>query len=479
MFSQSFTKKIAGFISRHHLMDGKGKYIVALSGGADSVTLTLLLQQLGYDIEAAHCNFHLRGEESVRDEQFCKAFCQQHHIPLHVTHFDTITFAQLHKISIEMAARKLRYAYFNSLMNDLHATGICVGHHQDDSVETVLINLLRGTGIHGLKGIAPKNGHIIRPLLGVSRKEILAELDGMKQAYVTDSSNLCDDVVRNKIRLHVLPLLKTINPSADASIAKTAERLTEAARLVDECIANTALRATTTVPLPSSSPQCDAQQTRIDISVLLESASPETVLFHLINGYGFNADQTEQIYQLLSNISKDNNRAQGKLFVSSTHQLLIDRGFLLIEPIADKPHKPMRIPETGVYLFEHHKLTIKTLKKEEVNISRDKNMLYADLNKVSFPLTLRHIRQGDRFTPFGMKGSRLVSDYLTDRKINLFDKSRMPVLTDAQDQILWLVNERADNGLRITPTTTDVLVVRCDSPHLYSKHSQTNQNYQI
>ena len=222
MFSQSFIKKTAGFIHHHQLMEHTGKYIVALSGGADSVALTLLLQQLGYDIEAAHCNFHLRGEESMRDEHFCQALCQQRHIPLHITHFDTVTFAQLHKISIEMAARKLRYAYFNSLMNDLHATGICVGHHQDDSVETLIINLLRGTGIHGLTGIAPKNGHIIRPLLGVTHNEILAELDAMQQDYVTDSSNLCDDVVRNKIRLHVLPLLQTINPSAKACIAKTA-----------------------------------------------------------------------------------------------------------------------------------------------------------------------------------------------------------------------------------------------------------------
>ena len=462
MFSQSFIKKTAGFIHHHRLMERTGKYIVALSGGADSVALTLLLQQLGYDIEAAHCNFHLRGEESMRDEHFCQALCQQRHITLHITHFDTVTFAQLHKISIEMAARKLRYAYFNSLMNDLHATGICVGHHQNDSVETVIINLLRGTGIHGLTGIAPKNGHIIRPLLGVTHNEILAELDAMQQDYVTDSSNLCDDVVRNKIRLHVLPLLQTINPSAKACIAKTAERLTEAAKIVDEYMAETERCATTNIPLPSSSSRQTAQQMRIDIGALLNSASPEMVLFHLINRFGFNADQTEQINHLLVNRSQHPDKAQGKMFVSSTHQLLIDRGALLIEPIADMPQKPMRIPETGVYLFEHHKLILKTMKQEETSISKDKNMLYADLSKVTFPLTLRHIAQGDRFTPFGMKGSRLVSDYLTDRKINLFDKARIPVLADAQGKIIWLVNERADNGIRITPSTIDVLVVRCE-----------------
>ena len=220
-----FEQNVEQFIARHQLLDKDKPCLIALSGGADSVSLLLALLHLGYKTEACHCNFHLRGSESVRDEQFCVSLCERLGVPLHRIHFDTEQYASLHKVSIEMAARELRYRYFEQLIQDLEAQGVCVAHHRDDSVETLLINLIRGTGINGLTGIAPRNGHVLRPLLDVSREDILEYLSLQQQDYVTDSTNLVPDVVRNKIRLQVLPLLRTINPSVSDSIATTATHL--------------------------------------------------------------------------------------------------------------------------------------------------------------------------------------------------------------------------------------------------------------
>lgn len=203
-------KRVAAYIQKEGLLSRDGLHIVALSGGADSVALLLILHRLGYRIEAAHCNFHLRGEESNRDEAFVKSLCHEYRIPLHLIHFDTDIYASLHQVSIEMAARELRYRYFEQLCQDIGAETVCVAHHRDDAVETLLMNLLRGSGIHGLTGIRPKNGHIVRPLLCLSRHEVETFLQKTGQQYVNDSTNFVDDVVRNKVRLNVLPDRKSV-----------------------------------------------------------------------------------------------------------------------------------------------------------------------------------------------------------------------------------------------------------------------------
>src|SRR5574344_452916 len=184
---------VTEFIAKHHLLDASALHLVALSGGADSTALLLTMKELNYRIEAVHCNFHLRGEESNHDEKFCEDLCLRQSIPFHRVHFDTTGYASLHKMSIEMAARKLRYDYFEQLRQDLDANDILVAHHKEDNVETLLINLIRGTGIHGLCGISPKNGHIVRPLLAVGRQQIEDYLKIKGQEFVTDSTNLKDD----------------------------------------------------------------------------------------------------------------------------------------------------------------------------------------------------------------------------------------------------------------------------------------------
>lgn len=447
MLNKRFLQKVSKFIASHKLMECNGKYLVALSGGADSVALSLALRELGYDIEAAHCNFHLRGDESDRDELFCRCFCESNGIEFHVTHFDTEGFARLRKISIEMAARHLRYAYFKRLAEDIGASAVCVAHHQDDSVETMLLNLIRGTGIHGLTGIKPKNGGIVRPLLCVTRHEIEAALAEAGQDFVTDSTNLVDDVVRNKIRLDILPLMKEINPSVSDSIAKTASRIADVADALDDVVGGVA----------SVSVEEKAKgAVVIHTDRLMTGPAPEYVLFRLLKGYSFVPSQVEQIYASVST-------GPGRVFVSSTHRLLIDRDCIVVEPLAEQGRRPMLVSECGVYVYDDSmKLRFERVERDSgFKVSADRCFCFADASAIKFPLTVRTVLPGDRFVPFGMKGSKLVSDYLTDRKFNLFDKQRQLVVADALGRIVWLVNQRPDDRFRITDTTDAVLKITC------------------
>ena len=410
--------RVAKNIADNNLLDKGNKYIVALSGGADSVALLLSLRQLGYDVEAAHCNFHLRGEESDRDEKFCVSLCEKLSVPLHRIHFDTLEYASLHKISIEMAARELRYNYFAQLRNDIGACGVCVAHHRDDSVETVLLNLVRGTGLRGLRGIQPVHDGIIRPLLVVTRSEIEEFLRAEGQDYVTDSTNKETDFMRNKVRLELIPLLKELNPAACENIAHTAGVL---------CV---------------------------DIKKLDSQKAPKYLLYEILKDYGFSSTQVEQIYE---------NRygESGREFLSATSCVLVDRGRLIVSNRQEEKSTMMKIPEEGLYRIDNQesKLRIEKIDNTDGVVSRDKNIATLDAENISFPLILRNVTAGDRFHPFGMRGSRLLSDYMTDRKMNIYEKRRQLVLTDANDNILWVVGERTDNRYKVTDNTQHVLRV--------------------
>ena len=377
---------VRNYIVRHGMWKHDGSYIVALSGGADSVALLLILKNLGMPIHAAHCNFHLRGEESERDEQFCVDLCEREGICLHRIHFDTLTYAEKHKVSIEMAARDLRYRYFAQLARDIEADGICVAHHRDDNVETLLLNLLRGSGVDGLAAIAPKNGNILRPLLCISRQDILDYLAEKGQDYVTDSTNLEDDALRNKIRHHVIPLLETLNPAARENIAQSARYLRQAKMMLDDAV------GVPSQPEDSSTSQPDDSSNTITIGkqLVMQAASPEFMLHQLIGSYGFHGDTIDGI--------------------------------------------------------------IESMNSQDGGIG----------NQVSFPLTYRLTQQGDRFKPFGMKGTKLVSDYLTDRKRNYMEKMSQHVLTDKTGEIIWLIGERTSDHCRITPDTPSILEIELE-----------------
>ena len=419
--------KVSAYINKHKLLNVNDLYIVALSGGADSVALLLLLKEGGFNVHAAHCNFLLRGSESDRDEAFCVDLCRQLGVELHRAHFATREYAEAHKVSVEMAARELRYNWFEQLRKDIGAVGICVAHHRDDSVETVLLNMIRGTGLRGLTGIQPRNGYVLRPLLCVSRDEIELFLAKRGQQYVTDSTNLETDVMRNKVRLQVLPLLRTLNPAVSDNIQRMVENVAKAQIVLDSLLDNFKKHNT------------------LELSELEKYGSSEYVIYEWLKNYGFNGTQARQILEAET----------GKIVSSSQgYDVLKDRERLIIERTL-KPFNPMRIPEEGMYVLDE-KMRL-SLRKCAAYVSKKPFVATFDAQKVVFPLTVRRVEEGDWMIPFGMRGRKLLSDLMTDRKMTVFEKRRQLVVVDAQDVIVWAVGLRIADSVAVTETAQSVL----------------------
>ena len=440
----NFLAIVSAYIKKQKLLNLSGTYMVALSGGADSVALLYALFQLGYKVIAVHCNFHLRQEESDRDENFCKEFCKRIGVELYITHFNTNDYAKKNKVSIEMAARNLRYAYFEDLRIKLNANGICVGHHKNDNVETFLLNLIRGTGVNGLRGIKPQNGFILRPFLAVTRAEILNFLKINDISFVTDSSNLVDDVQRNQVRLNILPALRTINNAVDTHISKTIDYLEASAQLLSYALK----------PLLNDIVQESNCQLKIDIKKLLDTKNEAYLLWYLLNDKGFNSSQ---IAEMCVSFTKES----GKLWESKTHYATHHAAYLVVEEKKKEEIQSLEIIEEGTYSIIENV----TLKVEKETLSpyfeliKKSNYAFLDADKVSFPLTLRLIKRGDKFVPFGMKGSKLVSDFLSDSKVSLLERKRTLVLTDKSEAILWLVNHRISNLFCVNESTKNVLKI--------------------
>ena len=450
--------KIKRFIVSEHLLRVDALYLVALSGGADSVALLLCLKELGYCVEAVHCNFHLRGEESLRDEQFCEDLCQRENIPLHKVHFDTQAYAELHKVSIEMAARELRYRYFFQLKEALGADGVCVGHHKEDSVETILINLVRGTGLSGLMGIRPRNHDVIRPLLCVTRQEIEDYLRQQAVSFVTDSTNLIDDVVRNKIRLNVLPQLSEINPSVTDAILTTSNHLSEVYAIVQESLKTALGKAVSFINSATqvSSNSLSNEPFQLDLSVVRAFPSPSYLLFYILKPLGFSSSQ---IAEMVSHLDGQT----GQLWYSPSHELTHDRGVFMVLPREEAEPRQLVIPETGRYVYDEQlslRLTERALTpSSNVSFSKVPTVVDLDASSIRFPLILRRVAEGDRFTPLGMRGTQLMSDFLTNLKRNRFEKRNQLVLLDATGTILWVLGLRINDRFKLTPQSTSCLQI--------------------
>lgn len=436
-----FKEKVKNCIARHELLGREHPVLVALSGGADSVALACVLQDLGYKIEAAHCNFCLRGAESERDEAFVTDFCQRRKIVLHRRCFSTHAYAHEHHVSIEMAARTLRYDFFEQLLQERELDCVAVAHHREDNTETVLLNLLRGTGIRGLRGIQYRNGKVVRPLLDVSRQEIEDYLAECHQDYVTDSTNLQDEVQRNKIRLNVMPRMREIYPNADESIHQGARRLSDAFRIYEYGM--------------DLLMQQVVHGNRILLEELNRTPAPETVLYEILSRMDFNPAQVAAIYEQQGGES-------GKVYESATHRLLRDREALVFEKKAVRPARLekvlplegiMRVTDDVTFLISRSSYS------SGGPLPREKNVICMDLDKVEFPLVVRTPQTGDRFMPFGMKGMKLVSDFLTDLKKNVFEKERQ-LLVCSGDKIAWVVGERPDDRFRVTEHTRHILRIQ-------------------
>ena len=397
------------------------------------------MKELGYRIEAVHCNFHLRGDESDRDEKFVIELCKKNDVAIHLTHFDTKTYASLHQVSIEMAARQLRYHYFEQLRNDIGAHSVCVAHHLDDSVETMLLNLIRGTSIEGLTGIKWRNGHIVRPLLCVRRNDIEQWLKERGQDYVTDSTNLVADVQRNQLRLDIIPRLEQMNPGVVNNIVRTAGWMSEV-----NCVYQDAMRQTLSKIVKDDAIRQDD---------LFAQPSAECVLFEWLTPFGFTPATIAAIYTKLTTQELE----EGLQWLSPTHQL-VTHGQQLIVALRPEERPTLPLPEPGNYHYDDlTSFSIKILDSNTISFEADVATLDAD--KITFPITIRPVQQGDRFQPFGMKGSKLVSDYLTDAKLSIIEKQRQLVLTNADGRILWLVGRRTDGRFAIRKATRRTLLV--------------------
>lgn len=433
--------KVLGTIRRHRLFLPDEKVLVAVSGGADSVALLRILLRTGCHCEVAHCNFHLRGEESDRDERFVRDLCRAHSLRLFVEDFDTASYAREKGVSIEMAAREQRYAYFEKLRSELRFDKIAVAHHRDDNVETMLLNLVRGTGLKGLSAMHYRNGAVVRPLLDVSREELELYLSEIGQSFVTDSTNLEADVARNKIRLEVLPMLKALNPSVADALQEAIRHAQDAYVLYRVAVDEMKARV------------FDGR--RIDMAALRGVPAAPTVLFELLSPYGFNGAQAEEIWEQMDG-------GAGKVYQSAEWRLLRDRDSWVLER-KDEPYEclcPVLPLEGFVRVAPDLAFSIRRVHRgPDFSIPTDKGTACLDLEKLEYPITVRRVETGDRFTPLGMKGTKLVSDFLTDCKKSVFEKERQLVVCSG-GKIAWLVGERIDDRYRIGDDTTRMLVVQ-------------------
>lgn len=441
---QSFTERISRFIDGNGLLEQGAQVVVGLSGGADSTALLKVLTSLGYRCTAVHCNFRLRGVESDRDQQFCTDLCKSLGIPLIICSYDTKAYAAEHGISIEMAARELRYADFERIRKETGASAICIAHHRDDSVETLLLNLIRGTGLKGLTGIKPINGHIVRPLLCVSRQDIESWLGETGQSYITDSTNLETDYTRNKIRLQLLPIMRSINPGADNSIEQTAMHLQQAYALYSQAV-------------EQALPQITAQKGNsltVNIDRLKQSVSPEGLLFEILSPLGFNDSQ-------ITSIARSFDSQPGITFCSSTHRLIKERDSFTVSPLESLDFKPVTIdiqPGSTTTLPNGRTLIVSSAPAGTPISTQPGTATFDAAMLGNGPITIRTWREGDRLVPFGMKGSKLVSDLLTDCKVSATARPRQLVAT-FNNEIIWVVGLRSSNLFRVTEHTTTQLIL--------------------
>ncbi len=424
------------------------KLLIAVSGGVDSIVLTHLLNKLQFTISLAHCNFHLRGKDSDMDEVSVKTEASKLNIPFFITHFDTEYYATSKGISIQMAARELRYTWFDEIVQKNNFDYILTAHHADDDVETFLINLIRGTGLNGLTGIPAINKNVIRPLLPFTRIDIESFAKKNNLSWREDKSNAQTKYLRNKIRHDIIPVLKSLNPNFMESFSKTLENLQGSKQLVEDRIDE----------IQSQLIQKDGALLKFNIQKLKSLNNPKAYLFELLNSYGFT--EWDDVLSLL-------NAQSGKQVFSKTHYLLKDREFLLLTELNSKndEKKEYKISDKDQSIelanlkikFTHQK--IKNLPQQQTNPKyTNNNLIYLDKDKLIFPLTVRKWKNGDYFYPMGMQGKKKLSKYFKDEKFSLLDKENIWLLC-SNNNIAWIIGKRLDNRFEINKNTTEILKI--------------------
>ena len=450
-------EQFQAYINRYHLIAEDEKVILALSGGIDSMVLMDLLQKAKVEFVAAHCNFHLRGEESDGDDWFVRKFAEKRGIQCFVKHFETEKYATNHGISIEMAARDLRYGWFEQLRQELGCDKIAVAHHADDQAETFFINLLRGAGLNGLKGMKPHNGVIIRPLLWASREQIRKYAVENHIVWREDHTNVESVYLRNRIRNQLLPVFDELQPKARQGLYKSLEHLSAENELYRSLLKEKLVQIV----------ERDGEIQRLPYSKIIKAEVPEPVegptysfqlLFEWLRQYGFNTDQCHFIFDAIGT-------GVGNQYCSTTHRLVIGRDELQLFEIKEDSNDEIQI-EIGEekILSPVHLCFSKLEKTPDFVIDKSPIVAQLDFDKLKFPLTLRRWRHGDRFHPFGMKGSKLLSDFFVDQKFSEYQKQNVWLLVSADDDILWVVGYRIDDHFKIGNDTKTVFESRLSRP---------------
>jgi tRNA(Ile)-lysidine synthase len=437
-------QQFLNFLSEKLELSGKDKILLAVSGGADSMVMLDLFVKTGFQVGVAHCNFHLRGQESDLDEKLVEEIAKKHKLPFYRIDFETKKHAQNNGISIEMAARELRYQWFERISKDFDYQHIAIAHHQDDIIETFFINLTRGTGIKGLSGIKEKNGNIIRPLLFTNRKEILSYAEKNSLKYRFDASNDDTNIIRNKFRHEILPKLKEVNPAAFDNILQTIEHL----RSAEAIMLNKVEEVKKSLFITENG------LIRVNIKKLKELNPLESYLFELLRPFDFNSAQTMDICKSLGAES-------GKSFYSSTHMLVKDRDELIITALNERTTAQFEITEsdTLIDLLNGQQLAIKKISKDDgFKIPTDSQIAAIDLDKLKFPLRIRGWEEGDYFFPLGMDKKKKLSDFFIDQKMSLVEKQSACLLL-SDNEIVWTMGKRLDNRFKITASTQNILLL--------------------
>ncbi|PKP33769.1 MAG: tRNA lysidine(34) synthetase TilS [Bacteroidetes bacterium HGW-Bacteroidetes-17] len=434
--------KIKAFIIKNKLFTTGDKILLTVSGGMDSVAMCELFHQVGLKFGIAHCNFKLRGEESDGDAQFVKKLAAKYKAPFFYIEFNTNQIAGERGISTQMAARDLRYEWFEKIRQENNYQRIATGHHQDDQLETFFINLLRGTGISGLHGIKAEQGKLIRPLLFTTRKEIAFFIEKSQLSYREDSSNASDKYLRNKIRHHLLPVLEDIDPAYLDIFDANMKRFSEAEEIYAAQINQTRKRLLL------------KNQDEYTISIReLENLHPiSTYLFELIREFGFSFQTTEDIIKSLNNES-------GSQFFSDTHRLLKDRTQLLIRTLKKETEKAFLISDGTKKTEKPICLNFSSFAKDSTfEFSTEKHIASLDLGKLIFPLSIRKWKEGDYFYPLGSNFKKKISDYFIDQKFSLFEKEDCWLLCSG-DAIVWIIGHQIDNRFKISSKTTKFIQI--------------------
>ncbi len=465
-------KLFLAFIKKENLFQLKDKLLIAASGGVDSIVLCELCKQAGFDFSIAHCNFQLRGEESERDEHFVESLAKKYNVPFFVKKFETEKYAQQNKLSIQVAARDLRYEWFNQVVNGEWAMGneqwatsnepsgsihhspftlslskgtiahILTAHHANDNIETLLMNLFKGTGINGLRGILPKNGKIVRPLLFATKQEIKNFAIENDLSFVEDSSNTSDKYTRNFFRNQLMLSIQKVFPQVETNLIDNIERFRDIEILYQQSI----------ISHKKNLLEKKGDEIHIPVLKLLKAQPLATIIYEIINDYGFSSHQTAEVMHLLESES-------GRYIQSPSHKIIRNRKWLILSPNNTSIAQNILIEEKDKIIeFDNDRLKLKIEKftSDNYQLSTDNFKAYIDADEITFPLLLRKWKQGDYFYPLGMNKKKKLSRFFIDQKMSLTEKENTWII-EADKRIVWIAGKRIDDRFKITPQTKNII----------------------